>query len=132
MLSEPAGEPSGWLARLTRLSPRGKSVAVLAVPLVALFAALAVIYFAEGDAANADQMVSHFYDTRAALVGLRSSLVDAEAAVNGYLAARQDFFLTAFERSRQSVNQSLSDLTRLASGSGDGPELTEIRRQAGE
>ena len=132
MLSEPAGEPSGWLARLTRLSLRGKSVAVLAVPLVALFAALAVIYFAEGDAANADQMVSHFYDTRAALVGLRSSLVDAEAAVNGYLAARQDFFLTAFERSRQSVNQSLSDLTRLASGSGDGPELTEIRRQAGE
>jgi PAS domain S-box-containing protein len=78
-------------------------------------------------------MVTRFYDTRAALVELRSSLVDAEAAMNGYLAARQDYFLTAFERSRQSVNQSLNDLTRLAGGpSGETPELIKIRRQAGE
>jgi PAS domain S-box-containing protein len=132
MLTERAGAPTGWLARWTRVSLRGKSVAVLAVPLAALFAALALIYFAEGDVANADQMVTRFYDTRAALAGLRSSLADAEAAMNGYLAARQDYFLTAFERSRQSVNQSLSDLTRLAGGSGDSPELIGIRRQAGE
>jgi len=114
------------------VSLRGKSVAVLAVPLAALFATLAFIYFAEGDVAAADQMVTRFYDTRAALVELRSSLVDAEAATNGYLAARRDYFLTAFERSRQSVNQSLSDLTRLAGGTGDSPELIKIRRQAGE
>ena len=114
------------------MSLRGKSVAVLAVPLAALFATLAFIYFAEGDVAAADQMVTRFYDTRAALVELRSSLVDAEAATNGYLAARRDYFLTAFERSRQSVNQSLSDLTRLAGGTGDSPELIKIRRQAGE
>jgi PAS domain S-box-containing protein len=132
MLTERAAAPTGWLARWTRVSLRGKSVAVLAVPLAALFAALALIYFAEGDVANADQMVTRFYDTRAALAGLRSSLADAEAAMNGYLAARQDYFLTAFERSRQSVNQSLSDLTRLAGGSGDSPELIGIRRQAGE
>src|ERR1039458_8588419 len=132
MLTERAGAPTGWLARLTRVSLRGKSVAVLAVPLAALFAALALIYFAEGDVANDDQMVTRFYDTRAALVALRSSLVDAEAAMNGYLAARQDYFLAAFERSRQSVNQSLSDLTRLAGGSGDSPQLIEIRRRAGE
>src|ERR1039457_6702759 len=87
MLTERAGAPTGWLARLTRVSLRGKSVAVLAVPLAALFAALALIYFAEGDVANDDQMVTRFYDTRAALVALRSSLVDAEAAMNGYLAA---------------------------------------------
>ena len=133
MLSERAGAPTGWLARWTRVSLRGKSVAVLAVPLAALFAALALTYFAEGDVATADQMVTRFYDTRAALVQLRGSLVDAEAAMNGYLAARQDYFLTAFERSRQSVNQSLHDLTRLAGGSaGEAPELIKIRRQAGE
>ncbi len=132
MLSERAEAPTGWLARLTRVSVRGKSIAVLAIPLAALFTALAFIYFAEGDVASADQMVTRFYDTRAALVELRSSLVDAEAAVNGYLAARQDYFLAAFERSRQSVDQSLSDLTRLAGASGDSPELSKIRRQAGE
>src|ERR1017187_7038097 len=132
MLTERAEAPAGRRARWTRVSLRGKSVAVLAVPLAALFAALALIYFAEGDAANADQMVPRFYDTRAALVELRRSLVDAESAMNGYLAAGQDYFLAAFERSRQSVNQSLSDLTRLAGGSGDSPQLIEIRRQAGE
>src|ERR1039458_69763 len=133
MLSERVEPPTGWLARWTRVSLRGTSVAVLAVPLSALFAALALIYFAEGDVANADQMVTRFYDTRAALVELRSSLVDAEAAMNGYLAARQDYFLTAFERSRQSVNQSLNDLTRLAGGSaGEAPELIGIRRRSEE
>ena len=133
MLTERAEAPTGRRARWTRVSLRGKSVAMLAVPVSALFAALALIYFAEGDLANADQMVTRFYDTRAALVELRSSLVDAEAAMNGYLAARQDYFLTAFERSRQSVNQSLNDLTRLAGGSaGEAPELIGIRRQAGE
>ena len=132
MLSERAGTPTGWLARLTRVSLRGKSVAVLAVPLAALFAALTLIYFAEGDVANADQMTARFYDTRAAVAELGRSLVDAEAARNGYLAGRQDYFLAAFERSRQSVNQSLSDLTRLAGGTGDGPELIKIQRQAGE
>src|ERR1035438_3414329 len=133
MLTERAEAPTGRRARWTRVSLRGKSVAMLAVPVSALFAALALIYFAEGDLANADQMVTRFYDTRAALVELRSSLVDAEAAMNGYLAARQDYFLTAFERSRQSVNQSLNDLTRLAGGSaGEAPELIKIRRQAGE
>src|ERR1035441_5125120 len=133
MLTERAEAPTGRRARWTRVSLRGKSVAMLAVPVSALFAALALIYFAEGDVANADQMVTRFYDTRAALVELRSSLVDAEAAMSGYLAARQDYFLTAFERSRQSVNQSLNDLTRLAGGStGEAPQLIEIRPRAGE
>ena len=133
MLTERAGAPTGWLARLTRVSLRGKSVAVLAVPLAALFAALALIYFAEGDVANADQMVTHFYDTRAALVELRSSLVDVETAMNAYLAIRRDGFLTAFEQSRQSVNRSLNDLARLAGGSAhDAAELTRIQREAGE
>jgi PAS domain S-box-containing protein len=133
MVSERADAPTGGRARWTRVSLRGKSVAVLAIPLAALFAALALVYFAEGDATNADRMATRFYDTRAALAGLRSSLVDAEAAINGYLAARQDYFLTAFERSRQSVDQSLNDLTRLAGGStGEAPQLIEIRRRAGE
>jgi len=133
MLSERAGTPTGGRARWTRVSLRGKSVAVLAVPLAALFATLAFIYFAEGDVAAADQMVTRFYDTRAALVELRSSLVDAEAAMNGYLAARRDYFLAAFERSRQSVDQSLNDLTRLEGGSaGEAPQLVKIRRQAAE
>ncbi len=133
MLSERVEPPTGWLARWTRVSLRGKSVAVLAVPLAALFAALALIYFAEGDVVNADQMVTHFYDTRAALVELRSSLVDAETAMNAYLATRRDDFLTAFEQSRQSVNRSLNDLARLAGGSAhEAPELTRIQREAGE
>jgi PAS domain S-box-containing protein len=133
MVSERTEAPTGWLARLTRVSLRGKSVAVLAIPLAALFIALALIYSAEGDVVVADQMVTRFYDTRAALVELRSSLVDSETATNGYLAARQDSFLTAFDRSRQSVNQALSDLTLLVAGSpGDAPELVKIRRQTAE
>ncbi|MGA3016808.1 MAG: ATP-binding protein [Bryobacteraceae bacterium] len=132
MLTERAAAPTGWLARWTRVSLRGKSVAVLAVPLAALFAALALIYFAEGDVANADQMVTRFYDTRAALVGLRTSLGDAEVAMSGYLAARQDYFLAAYQRSRQSVNHSLDDLARLTYGTAEAVEVLKIRRQAAE
>jgi PAS domain S-box-containing protein len=132
MLSERAGAPTGERARWTRVSLRGKSVAMLAVPVSALFAALALIYFAEGDLANADQMVTRFYDTRATLVGLRSSLVDAEVAMSGYLAARQDYFLAAYQRSRQSVNHSLDDLARLTYGTAEAVEVLKIRRQAAE
>jgi len=129
MRSERANTPPGWLARRTRISLRVSSIVLIAVPLAALFAALALFYTAEGDLAGADQMESRFYDTRSALVSLRSSLVEADAAMDGYLALRHDYFLTAFERARQSVNQALSDLAAL---DGSSPELTAIRRQAGE
>ena len=133
MPAERNSDMKGFLARWSRVSLRAKGVAVLAIPLAALFAVLVAIRFAEGDVRSADQVVVHFYDTRAALVQVRSSLNETEAAIQGYLAAGQDYFLGAFQQSRQSVGHSLSELARLlADGPANGPQLEKVGRQAAE
>src|SRR5438105_12821447 len=101
------------VAHWTRVSLRAKGVAVLAVPLAALFAALVAIHWLEGDVSRADLRVFHTYDVRAELVRLRGSLTAAENAMSGYFVTRQDRYLTLFETARTNSVQSLNRLTAL-------------------
>src|SRR3954452_23936427 len=98
------GSPRALLSRF-RLSLRAQGVAVLAVPLAALFAALFSIYWVEGDVNKADQTVTSAYATRGALVDLRNSLLDAQSAMSGYLATGQDRYLQLYASARRSVAQ---------------------------
>jgi PAS domain S-box-containing protein len=126
MQAERTDAPKDGMARWKRVSLRGKSVAVLAIPLAALFAALTLTYFAEDDAAKADRMVRGFYESRAALVELRTSLLDMENAVHAYQASHQGEFLARFEQSRQTVKRSIEELRQedhAAAG------LAELERQ---
>ena len=100
MADQPDGKP--------RVSLRAKGVAVLAVPMAALFAALFSIYWVEGDVQDADQTVVRAYTLRAELVELRSSLLDAHTAVSGYLATGEKRFLTLYDASRRTIDQTLS------------------------
>jgi hypothetical protein len=84
----------GVLSRWWRVSLRAKGVAVLAVPMAALFAALFTISWVEGDVGEADATVVRAYHMRGDLVDLRSSLLDAQTAVSGYLATGEKRFLT--------------------------------------
>ena len=88
--------PNWW-----RVSLRAKGVAVLFVPIAALFAALFAVYWVEGDVREADQAVVHFYGTRDAIGVLRSSLLDSETAVSGYSATGEQRFLDVYERARK-------------------------------
>ena len=121
------------LTRWWRVSLRAKGVAVLAVPMAALFAALFTIYWVEGDVGEADATVVRAYAMRGDLVDLRSSLLDAQTAVSGYLATGEKRFLTIYDASRQAIGQTLSRTAAQLSGDPKGmTSLAEIQRLTAE
>jgi len=91
---------------------------VLAFPMAVLFATLFTIYWAEGDVRSADSVVGHAYDTRAEIMQLHSSLLDAETAESGYQATGQDRFQAAADAAQASARASLAHLPPLV---GDTP-----------
>src|SRR5260370_17707790 len=101
-------KPRNDLAHGWRVSLRARGVAVLAVPLAALFAALFSIYWVEGDVRDADLTVMRAYAMRAGLVELRSSLLNAQTAVCAYLATTEPQFLAVYEASVRNTIQTLS------------------------
>jgi PAS domain S-box-containing protein len=133
MAIQPHGKPRNDPAHGWRVSLRARGVAVLAVPLAALFATLFSIYWVEGDVRNADLTVMRAYAMRAGLVELRSSLLDAQTALSGYLATAEPHFLTVYEASRRKIDQTLSQASAEVRGDPQGTEsLAAIQRLAGE
>ena len=101
------------LVRWSRLSLRARGVAVLAVPMAALFSALFAIYWMEGDALEADRMVVRAYETRAALLQLHIYLLESETAVSQYLATGKGPYLPAYEAAHAAAERSLERLASL-------------------
>jgi PAS domain S-box-containing protein len=116
MADSPEGNPRGVLTRWWRVSLRAKGVAVLAVPMAALFAALFSIYWVDGDVRDADQTVVRAYDLRAELVELRSSLLDAQTAISGYLATGEANFLSLYDASRKAIDRTLRQTAAQVGG----------------
>jgi PAS domain S-box-containing protein len=83
---------------------------VLLFPMAVLFATLVTIFWAEGDVRDAENTVARAYDTRAEIMRLHSSLVDAEAAEGGYQSTRQPRFAAAADAARDQVRASLQRL----------------------
>src|ERR1035437_4077881 len=133
MAGAPDGKPRNGLTNWWRGSLRAKGVAVLAGPMAALFAALFSIAWVEGDVGETDATVVRAYAMRGDLVDLRSSLLDTQTAVWGYLATGERRFLTIYDASRQSIDQTLS--RTAAQLSGDAKSMTplaEIQRLTAE
>lgn len=115
--------------RWTRLSLRARGVAVLAVPIAALFVALFAVYWMEDEAQEADRVVVRAYDTRAELLQLRTALVDADAAASGYLATLDARYLSGYDAARTSAEMSLARLPALLDDEpGSAASLEEIRQ----
>src|ERR1022692_2484356 len=133
MTAAPNGNPRGALSHWWRVSLRAKGVAVLAVPMAALFVALFTISWVEGDVGEADATVVRAYQMRGDLVDLRSSLLDAQTAVSGYLATGEKRFLNIYHASVQATGETLSRTGVEMSGDPSGmTALTEIQRLTGE
>jgi PAS domain S-box-containing protein len=133
MSAAPYGQPRGVLNRWWRVSLRAKGVAVLAVPMAALFVALFTISWVEGDVGEADATVVRAYHMRGDLVDLRSSLLDAQTAVSGYLATGEKRFLNIYHASVQSIGETLSRTGVEMDGDPTGmASLTEIQRLTAE
>jgi PAS domain S-box-containing protein len=108
---------------------RSKGVAVLTVPIAALFAALFAIYWLDEDLQIADRMVVRTYEMRSSLVDLHGSLVSAQAAMAHLGATSEQRFRTAFEAARHRAGEAQA---RLSADAADDPtaaaSLVEIRR----
>ena len=115
-MPERKSDSESILARWSRLSLRAKGVAGLSIPLTALFIAMLSIYWFEGNAPDADQMVIRAYDTRAEILQFQVFLLDAETAVSGYLATGDSRRLSSYQAARSSTEQSLAKLTSLVGG----------------
>src|ERR1019366_8506497 len=133
MAVAPDGNPREILTGWWRVSLRAKGVAVLAVPMAALFAALLSIFWVEGDVGEADATVVRAYAMRGDLVDLRSSLLDTQTAVWGYLATGEKRFLTIYDASLQAIGRTLSRTAAQLSGDAKGmTSLAEIQRLTAE
>jgi PAS domain S-box-containing protein len=97
---------------------RAQGVSVLVFPVTVLFAALFTIYWADGDVRSADALIARAYQTRAEIMQVHSSLLEAETTEAGYRATGQDRFRAAADVARSSVRAALA---RLPSLSGDTP-----------
>jgi PAS domain S-box-containing protein len=133
MAAQPDGNPRDVPPRWWRVSLRARGVAVLAVPMTALFAALFSIYWVDGDVRDADQTLVRAYAMRSGLAELHSSLLDAETAISAYQATAGKRFLTLYDTSRQAIDQALS---RISAQIGSDPQgmaaLTGIRQLTAE
>ena len=133
MVAQPESNPRRVPNRWWRVSLRAKGVAVLAVPMAALFAALFSIYWVEGDVRLADQTVVSAYTMRAGLTELNSSLLDAQGAVSTYLSTGEERFLTVYDSSRHAVDRTLLRLAAQVSGDPKAiASLAEIQRLIAE
>jgi len=129
MAAAPDGNSRDVPTRWWRVSLRAKGVAVMTAPMAALFAALVSISWVEGDVGNADATVVRAYAMRGDLVDLRSSLLDTQTAVWGYLATGEKRFLTIYDASLQAIGQTLSRTAAQLSGDVQGmTSLAEIQR----
>jgi PAS domain S-box-containing protein len=116
-------------ARWFRLSLRARGVAVLVVPIAALFVALFSVYWMERESSDAERTLARVSDTRAELLQLTILLRDLDAAVSGYLTAREGRYLASYDTARAAAEQSLQHLAFLASGDpASAGALEEIRR----
>src|ERR1035438_4555424 len=120
MAAEPEVNPRQTASQRWRVSLRARGVAVLVVPMAALFAALFSIYWVEGDVRVADQTVVRDYMLRGELVELRSSVLDAQTAISGYLATGEKNFLETYDTSRRTIDRTLVAISAQLHGDANG------------
>jgi PAS domain S-box-containing protein len=123
-----APKPKWWRASL-----RAKGVAVLAVPMAALFGALFAVRWVESDVDAADTSVVRFYGIRGELGEVHSSLLDSETAIAGYAATGEQRFLDIHEKARGAIAAALDQVAARTAGDAQATaSLAEIRRAAAD
>ncbi len=83
------GAPSIW-RRWSRVSLRAQGVGALVFPMAVLFVAIFAIYWAETELRATELTVARAYDARSAVARLQTSLLDAQAALDAFLAEPDD------------------------------------------
>src|SRR4051812_19381564 len=112
-MAHPSSGSESIFERWSRLSLRAKGVAVLSVPMAAMFVVMFAIYLVEGNVRDADMASRRADDIRVELLQFHVVLLDAETAVSAYLATGDRLRLTSYEAARVSMEKSLAHLSTL-------------------
>src|SRR5579885_1484697 len=115
-----------WFDRIAacigNLSLTAKGVLVVAFPVSALFAAMAIFYAFESQTRAAHYWVEHTMQVRSAIRRVRGYLTNAEDGARGYLLTGRESDLELYWPARRDVSASLDNLSRLVA---DSPEQSE-------
>ncbi|HLK62914.1 MAG TPA: CHASE3 domain-containing protein [Bryobacteraceae bacterium] len=103
-------------ALLSGLSLDTKGVLVVAFPVCALLAAMAVFYQFQRQTRLASDAVQQSYEVRAEIRRVIITLINAETGTRGYLLTRRAAFLEPYLKSRQELPSHLQNLRTLIDG----------------
>src|SRR3954453_1003164 len=103
------------VVRWGRVSLRGKGLAVVAIPLIPLIGliVLVAIPLVRPQASNADALIAHTFEVRAAISDINIQLLDAEIAVRGYGLSGEDSALEPYREAQATLPANLAHLERL-------------------
>ena len=97
----------------SNLSLYTKGLLVVAIPVSALIASMAVFYQFEREGRTAQDLVVHTFEVRSAIREARSLLSSAEAGIRGYLLLRQQSFLESYMAAREALPAQFSRIDGL-------------------
>jgi len=126
--------PQSWLERrFTNLSLTVKGVLVVAIPVFALLAAMAVFYEYEQQSMRADQSVVESFEVRGEIHEVLVLMVNAETGTRGYLLTGNSAFLEPYTAAIRELPGHLSALRKLVA---DDPRqearMQNVERQTAE
>jgi signal transduction histidine kinase len=103
------------VGRWGRVSLRGKGLAVVAIPLIPLIGLiiLVAIPIVRPQASNADALIAHTFEVRAAISDITIQLLDAEIAVRGYGLSGQESSLEPYREAQATLPADLARLEQL-------------------
>ncbi len=104
-------------APFANLSLTTKGIFVVAIPVCALLASVAVFYQFERQTRRAGDSVDRTYLVRAEMRRVLIRMVNAETAARGYLLTRRDAYLEPYWAARRELPEPLASLTGLLSDS---------------
>ncbi|HKE29982.1 MAG TPA: CHASE3 domain-containing protein [Bryobacteraceae bacterium] len=93
-----------------------KGIVVVAIPVLALFAALMVFLQFQRQSTEAAAWVEHTYQVRSELRQISLLMVSAEAAARGYLLTGDDSLLDRYRAAREEVPLHITNLRKLVGG----------------
>jgi signal transduction histidine kinase/CheY-like chemotaxis protein len=119
---------AGW----ANLHLRGKGLVVVAIPLIALFAASWFLYQAQGDVARTQSATRRIFAVRDQVRTVETLLLDAETGIHGFGLTGRRSFLKPFNEAFARLPKALNNLVDLVGGNASQQaRATRVRFLAG-
>src|SRR5687767_10406433 len=105
---------------------RGKGLVVVSIPLIPLLLMGGLVYSSQRQADEADRMVAHALEVKAAIERTQTLFVEAELGARGYLVSRSPEALAVFRAANAEVPAALQRLVALIRDPGQIERLKKL------